>query len=361
MRASKSDLPGLSVVITCFNLEHYIEDSLASVLQQNYPGEHEIIIVDDCSSDRSVEIIKRIIARLGDDKHVTLICNEKNLGVAGATDVGWKAAKYEWILEVDGDDIQMHDRCSKTADLIMRHPQAGLIVMSHSLINAAGQEYGKRLFVKGGEDGEYVASAPEERVAIYMGCGIAHPVNRGAYGCSMCVSKKLIEKWGALSRESTERFAQDPPWELRAFLSFPIVWSNQLACKYRSHESNILNKMREGKTVKDFIQNEMDACEYAGKDFLALEQMQRDLMRVKRDASLSDWGAADVENCLREIQRYAYAAYERHRWWSYSLFKRMYLSLRIADKVPSEFKSWFKLRIVPCSVAMFFKWLKKKR
>lgn len=353
-----SDLPGFSIVVTCYNLERYIAESLSSVLNQDYPGDYEIIVVDDCSTDCSVEIIKQTIKEKGVGKDVVLIRNEVNLGVAGAMDVGLRHARYEWILEADGDDVQLPDRCSKTAALVRKYPDAGFIIMSHSLIDAEGRSYGQRLVVDEGE--EYCAASPEDRMAIYLGKSGYYPVKRGAFGCSMSFSRRLAERWGALTCSDAGRFAQDPPWELRAFLSSPVVWSNQLACKYRSHSSNILNWERKRDCFSDYLKLERENCAYAGKELMALNQMQKDLLRSMSTPGLSDWSVAGKEQCFQFLQQLISIMTTRHSWWSYPFYKRVTLACKMAGNVPMELKSWYKIRILPLYAVVALKWLLKK-
>ena len=51
-------LESISVIITCRNLERYIGAAIESVLNQEYAGPVEVVVIDDCSNDRSADIIK---------------------------------------------------------------------------------------------------------------------------------------------------------------------------------------------------------------------------------------------------------------------------------------------------------------
>jgi glycosyltransferase involved in cell wall biosynthesis len=89
--------PRLSVIIPCYNAERYIVATIASVLAQGEP-ELEIIVVDDGSKDRSVELVR------GEFPMVRLI-EQANQGVAAARNHGMSLATGEWIAFVDADDI----------------------------------------------------------------------------------------------------------------------------------------------------------------------------------------------------------------------------------------------------------------
>lgn len=90
----------ISVIIPVFNLEDYIERCVNSVLAQTLT-DLEIICVDDCSSDNSVQIIKKIALL---DSRVKLFQQQENLGPAIARNLGYKNALGDYFFFLDGDD-----------------------------------------------------------------------------------------------------------------------------------------------------------------------------------------------------------------------------------------------------------------
>ena len=134
-----SPKPSISVLVTCYNRALYIEDALDSILHQDYEGELECIIVDDASTDDSASIIKRYIEAHKNEMNFKLIELEKNSGVACAMDYAMAAAKYEWFLMADSDDIQLPNRCSRTAALIEKYPKVLMISAAGQHMSANGE------------------------------------------------------------------------------------------------------------------------------------------------------------------------------------------------------------------------------
>lgn len=349
------------MVVTCYNLENYIEESLRSVFAQDYSGSMEVIIIDDASQDNSVQIIKSTIKKYGTDWDITFICNEKNLGVSGATDRGWQLAKYDWIIEIDGDDVQYPDRCTKTAQLIEKHPNAGAIFMSFSGIDSSGLSKWTNYMIKGNPDSVFCAVTPQERADIYMERTEKSVVTKGAYGCSLAINKNVVKLWGPLNSNNIKCFAQDPPWELRTFLSHSIVWSNQLACKYRSHSSNILNYERKFDTIEDCIKNELDMCNYDKKEVLALCRMIADIKLALTNNSYSDWDKNDLDSCLKILKQYKLARIVRSDWWTCWVIKRVYLLIKNWNNLPRVFKRCLISRLLPLRLFAWLKIQKKKK
>ena len=93
--------PKISFVTTVYNKENYLYSFICSIQNQNLK-EFELIIVDDCSSDRSIEIIKNFIAK---DLRIKLIRNKKNMGTLYSRYNGAIYSKGKYIIFVDSDDI----------------------------------------------------------------------------------------------------------------------------------------------------------------------------------------------------------------------------------------------------------------
>ncbi len=98
---SKNSLnsPLISVILPTYNGGKHIAETLESVLNQTHKN-IEIIITDDCSTDRTVEIIKSY-----NDERIKLYVNEKNLGIANNTNKALSLATGEFIMMQDHDDI----------------------------------------------------------------------------------------------------------------------------------------------------------------------------------------------------------------------------------------------------------------
>lgn len=95
-------LPKISIVMPCYNSEATIGKSIDSVLAQSF-SEFELIIIDDSSSDKSVEIIDEY--RLSDPRIVFLKNSKTNRGVSFARNIGIEKAKGRYLCFLDSDDF----------------------------------------------------------------------------------------------------------------------------------------------------------------------------------------------------------------------------------------------------------------
>lgn len=100
-------LPQITFVVTSYNYEKYILKTLESIKNQSYKN-FEIIVVDDCSSDNSCEVVENFIAQ-NQDLKITLIRQENNQGQLAAMFRGLKVAQGEFVCFVDSDDVLLTD------------------------------------------------------------------------------------------------------------------------------------------------------------------------------------------------------------------------------------------------------------
>ncbi len=102
LMSSEPRRPKVSVCIAAYNHERYIEECLLSVAMQTFDGDVEILVGDDCSTDRTAQVIREIVDRL--PGRITPILRHKNLGPARNYQDLVARAGGEYIAHLDGDD-----------------------------------------------------------------------------------------------------------------------------------------------------------------------------------------------------------------------------------------------------------------
>ncbi len=121
-----------SVVIPLYNKENEIADTINSVLNQSYKAD-EIIVVDDGSTDGSMEIVNKNF------KDKIKIISQKNQGVSSARNRGIEEARNEYICLLDADDLWELNFLFEIAQLIRLFPKAMLYATAHKFIDEKGQ------------------------------------------------------------------------------------------------------------------------------------------------------------------------------------------------------------------------------
>lgn len=121
----------ISVIIPVYNKEKYICQAINSILCQSLQPQ-EIIIIDDCSTDRSVEIITNFVHI---DKRIKLIKLGQNKGVSYARNAGVQLATSKYVTFMDADDFYWNkNKLKNEATLIKLYKKKGLDICAYSQV-----------------------------------------------------------------------------------------------------------------------------------------------------------------------------------------------------------------------------------
>lgn len=121
--------PALSIITPSYNQARFLEHTIRSILDQNYPN-LEYIVIDGGSTDGSIEIIKRY------SDYLTYWVSEPDQGQTHAINKGLQRATGEWVGWQNSDDLYRPGSFEQLAAAAHKHPKARLIVGDMQLIDA---------------------------------------------------------------------------------------------------------------------------------------------------------------------------------------------------------------------------------
>ncbi len=124
-----STSPLVSILMTVYNREKYISEAVESVLSQNYEN-WELLIVDDCSSDSSLEIANNYKAL---DTRINIYKNKVNLGQFENRNYAASLAKGKYIKYLDSDDLLYPYALTAMVEAIEKYPEAGAAISHNQL------------------------------------------------------------------------------------------------------------------------------------------------------------------------------------------------------------------------------------
>lgn len=130
----QNDFGLISIIMAAYNAERTIEQAVNSALNQTYPH-FELLVVNDCSTDRTAELVKSIAAK---DSRVRLISNVKNSGVSYTRKHGLEEARGSWIAILDSDDAWAPEKLEKQINL-QRRNKADLLFTGSAFMDLEGQ------------------------------------------------------------------------------------------------------------------------------------------------------------------------------------------------------------------------------
>lgn len=125
--------PKISVIMPCFNSANFISESIESILKQTF-SDFELILIDDGSTDESLEIIRQYQQV---DSRVVVV-EKENTGPADSRNRGVFESKGEWIAILDSDDIAHHTRLEKQYKYVSQRQDIVMIGSGFTEINSNG-------------------------------------------------------------------------------------------------------------------------------------------------------------------------------------------------------------------------------
>ncbi len=205
------DLPLVSIITPSRNQAQFLEETICSVLSQDYPR-IEYIVIDGGSTDGSVDIIRKYENRLA---HWV---SEPDRGQADAINKGWRMARGEVLAYLNSDDTYMPGAISTAVDFLLKNPDVG-VVYSDCL---AVDEEGRPLYTYGGK--------PYDLMEAVEQC-ITHVPQPSAF-----IRSVVIERAGLLDTELY--MAMDFDFWLRVALYYRLQHVPGVMATYRLHSKS---------------------------------------------------------------------------------------------------------------------------
>ena len=204
--------PLISVIMSVYNEQEYIKDAVCSILKQTEP-DFEFIIIDDCSTDDTVNIIKDI-----NDDRIILIKNETNMGLTKNLNKALAVARGRFIARMDGDDIAMPERFATQVRYLDEHPDIMLVSCNTST-------FGEQRLVSD------ITGSPEElRCTMLLRPVLAHP--------GFMFRKELYDSYG-FKYDEHFRSAQDYDFAARVTRKYKIGVTPEVLLMYRAHKGQV--------------------------------------------------------------------------------------------------------------------------
>ena len=136
--------PLVSVIMSVYNGEKYLVQAIYSILNQTYQN-FEFIIIEDCSTDNSLDILEEYAKK---DSRIKIIKKEKNIGIKGFIEnlnLGISIAKGKYIARMDQDDVSLPERFHKQVDFLENNPEITLVGAQLNLINEQNKITGEAI------------------------------------------------------------------------------------------------------------------------------------------------------------------------------------------------------------------------
>jgi len=322
--------PLISFVLFAYKQESFIREAVEGALSQTY-SPLEIILSDDCSPDRTFEIMQEMVDSYSGPHKIILNRNEKNRGLGQHFNRVMDMAKGELIVMAAGDDISLPNR---TEDLVNEwitfdNPSGIFSDIININVHGISQEFKHTSWF------DIKKKSIERLPAKKIGCIYISDPYFSLLGGAAAWSKKCWNQFGPLMPDVVN---EDNVMGFRSALSDGLIFLDKKLVKYRTHDSNISNiegsiqfNDKELTTPDEYMQMEENIVRSAGRHYTIFKNI------------LSDINYLDVENCklnikeinevYESIKKAFILSYFKSQWWNLPMHVRLFSNRMIYDEI----------------------------
>lgn len=232
--------PLVSVIIPFMNEEKLLEESINSVLYQDYPN-IELLLVDDGSTDNSSSIAKRYASEQPSKIYYFHHDQHKNFGVSATRNLGINKANGEYIAFLDADDYFMPGKISEQVGYFLKYPEISMAAeASVYWYDWMDSDLSNRKVLVGSEN-DKVIHPPQLMLDLY-------PLSKGTSPCpcSLMVKKSLMEKIGGFEANFNKEYQlyEDQAILAKIYLTEKVYISSNANNYYRQRPESIVQQAK---------------------------------------------------------------------------------------------------------------------
>ena len=323
----------MTFALFAYKQERFIREAVETAFSQTY-SPLEIILSDDCSPDRTFEIIQEMAASYSGSHALVINRNTQNLGVA--RHVNWVMAKARGALIVmaSGDDRYLPERTARLTSAWLSDRHAKAVYSDFSCID---------------ENGHHVTTPrklnfelrevldQQQKVMGFLTKGINRPP-----GCTQAISAELFRLFGPLNEDC---FAEDKAFAFRALLAGNLLKLSECLVKYRLHEDNLSGDHLPQHVRRGAGRTESEA-RFSRRRSWRITRMQQhvsDLIKAKKLGLIED---SISKAAVTYLQKTITIDESLMCWWSRSLWVRLGTLPKIMLRRP-KFTKWALARMLP--------------
>lgn len=262
-------MPKVSIVLPTYNGERYLRESIDSILSQSFT-DWELIIVNDCSSDRTADIAEEYAAS---NNRIQVIHNIENQKLPKSLNIGFSAATGKYLTWTSDDNLYMPDALSVMAEYLDLHKNIYMVRTDMNIIDQMGRITGK------------TNPYSDEKLYTY-----------NCLGACFLYRKEVRDEIGDYDADTF--CVEDYDYWLRVLQKFgKIISINQILYQYRRHEGSL------SETRKKQVSDELTKLRirHLEKIFNVLQENPGELCRIYYDMKKSEYMTHEVTERFQEI------------------------------------------------------------
>lgn len=230
------DTPLVSVIIPFMNEERFLEETIQSVLQQDYLN-WELLLVDDGSTNNSTQIAKTYAAQHPEKIFYLEHSGHANKGVCESRNLGVEKAAGKLIAFLDADDVFLPTKLSRQVAIFNQHPDIGMVAEASDYWYSWNDPTKNDIIIFVGGKNDVVTNPPQLMIDLY-------PLGNGAAPCpcSLMLTKKAIVNAGGFEPAFHKEFQlyEDQAFLIKVYLREKVFISSQANNLYRQRPESVV-------------------------------------------------------------------------------------------------------------------------
>lgn len=213
----------VSIVMSAYNTAKYIDKAIECIIAQTYT-DWELIISDDCSTDNTVEVVRRYL----DDKRIKLHQHPKNLGMVRNKNYTQRQATGALVTQLDSDDLCPPDRLEKQVGVFLKHPETMMCGTDYMMIDAEGNAL---------LSPEYTTHRKYKEDTIITELALSYPF----WFPGVMWKKELFKEIGYLPEYFNGIYGDDHYWTMKGIQKYSLYFLNECLYYYRTNPTSVTN------------------------------------------------------------------------------------------------------------------------
>jgi glycosyltransferase involved in cell wall biosynthesis len=214
-------VPSVTVIMPVFNAERFLAEAIESILGQTF-RDHELVIVDDASTDKSRSIIADFAKQ---DQRIRPYFQEQNSGAIGARNFALSVARSNVVANMDADDVSLPDRLARQLEYLQANPTLGAVGCQVQVIDGAGSR---------GAVKHYPTSPTLTAWSLLFFNSLAHP--------TVMMRRDAVLTVGAYEESSRGTWVEDYSLFTRMSRKYAIANLPEVLLEYRQTASNTTSR-----------------------------------------------------------------------------------------------------------------------
>ncbi len=238
--AETGDKPLVSVILSVFNAEEFIQDAIESVFHQTYSN-WELLLVDHGSTDRSAELARDYLLKCPEKIRFVEYDNQENRGIGARRNFGIRNAKGEYLAFLDCDDYWFPDKLEKQVAIMESQPHAAMLL-------GATQRWRSWTLNPQDQECDSVPDLLVEPDKLYQPPSLLlqfYPLGTGPAPCisDFMLRKEKVVQVGGFEEQfnGTVQFYENSGFLAKMYLKHPVFISSECWARCRIHPDSYVS------------------------------------------------------------------------------------------------------------------------